>query len=131
MADTSPNVQPAALVSDQPEEIHSQHVTYRHDQHEETARRDAESSVEDAQVGADDGERDDDFEEEEETLGEGVEDGYETVDGVEGEGGEGGDVAGGEEGGLEEVEEEEGDAGVGEGQGAVLRGGCVGGLSGR
>lgn len=55
-------------------------------------------------------------------MGEGVEDGYETVDRVEGEGGEGGDVAGGEEGGLEEVEEEEGDAGVGEGEGAVL--GC-------
>ena len=54
-------------------------------------------------------------------MGEGVEDRYETVDGVEGEGGDGGDVAGGEEGGLEEIEEEKGDAGVGEGEGTVLR----------
>lgn len=121
MTDTSPNIQPTALIPNQPEEIHSQHVADRHDQHEKAARRNTESSVEDAQVGADDGERDDEFEDEEETLGEGVEDWDEAVDGVEGEGGEGGDVAGGEEGGLEEVEEEEGDAGVGEGEGAVLR----------
>ena len=55
-------------------------------------------------------------------MGERVEDWYEAVDGVEGEGGDGGDVAGGEEGGLEEVEEEQGNAGVGEGEGSVL--GC-------
>lgn len=121
MANTSPDIQPTPLIPDKPEEIHSQHVADRHDQHEETAGRDAESPVEDAEVGADDGEGDDEFEDEEETLGEGVEDWDEAVDGVEGEGSEGGDVAGGEEGGLEEVEEEEGNAGVGEGEGAVLR----------
>lgn len=37
----------------------------------------------------------------------GVEDGDETVDGVEREGGDGGYVAGGEEGGLDEEEEED------------------------
>ena len=121
MTDTGPDIQPAPFVPDQPEEIHRQHIANRHDEHEQTARRDAESSVEDAQVGADDGEGDDEFEDEEETLGERVEDWYEAVDGVEGEGGDGGDVAGGEEGGLEEVEEEQGYAGVGKGEGAVLR----------
>lgn len=52
-------------------------------------------------------------------MGEGIKDWNEAVDGVEGEGGDGSDVAGGEEGRLEEVEEKEGDAGVGEGEGAV------------
>lgn len=99
VADTGPDIQPAPLVPDQPEKVHRQDVANGHDQHEETARRDAEPSVEDAQVGADDGERDDEFEHEEESLGEGVEDWDEAVDGVEGEGGDGGDVAGGEEGG--------------------------------
>lgn len=130
MANASADIQPTALIPDQPEEIHRQHIANRHDEHEKTARRNTESSVEDAQVGADDGERDDDFEHEEEALGERVEDREEAVDGVEGEGGEGGDVAGGEESGLEEVEEEEGDAGVGEGEGAVWGCGCVGGFTG-
>ena len=106
MTNTSPDIQPAPFVPDQPEEIHRQHIANRHDEHEQTARRDAESSVEDAQVGADDGDGDDECEDEEETLGERVEDWYEAVDGVEGEGGDGGDVPRGEEGGLEEVEEE-------------------------
>ena len=52
-------------------------------------------------------------------MGEGGEDGEEAVDTFEGEGGDGGDVAGGEEGGLDEEEGVEGDAGVGEGEGAV------------
>lgn len=130
MTNTSPDIQPAPLIPNQPEEIHRQHVADGHDEHEQAAGRDAEPAVEDAEVGADDGEGDDEFEDEEEALGEGVEDWDEAVDGVEGEGGEGGDVAGGEEGGLEEVEEEEGDAGVGEGEGAVLGGGWVGGLAG-
>lgn len=122
MADTSANIQPAALIPDHPEEIQRQHVADGHDDHEQAARSDAQTAVQDAQVRGDEGERDEEFEEEEGALGEGVEDGDEAVDGVEGEGGDGGDVAGGEEGGLEEVEKEEGDAGVGEGEGSV--GGC-------
>lgn len=55
-------------------------------------------------------------------MGKGGEDGDEPVDGVEGEGGDGGNVAGGEEGGLEKVEEEEGDSAVGKGEGAVWGG---------
>ena len=49
-----------------------------------------------------------------------------------GEGGDGGDVAGGEEGGLEEEEEEEADAGVGECEGAVVASaqGVVAGVGG-
>jgi len=47
-------------------------------------------------------------------LREGVKDGDEAVDGVETEGRDGGNVASAEEGGLEEGEEKQGDAGVGE-----------------
>ena len=54
-------------------------------------------------------------------MGEGVKDGDQAVDGVERKGGDGGDVAGGEEGGLDEVEEEERGSEVGDGQ----RTGCV------
>ena len=64
-------------------------------------------------------------------MREGVEDRDQAVDGVKGEGGDGRDIANREEGGLDQVEEEEGDAGVGEGQGAVGRwfgGGCVVGI---
>lgn len=50
-----------------------------------------------------------------------VEDRDEPVDGVEGEGRNGGDVTGGEEGGLKEKEEEEGGAELAEGEGAVGR----------
>ena len=62
MANTSTDIQPAPLIPDQPEEVHSQHVADRHDQHEQAAGRDAEPAVEDAEVGADDGEGDDEFE---------------------------------------------------------------------
>lgn len=115
MADRRPDVQPAALVANHVEEIQRHDVADGHDDHEECRRRDAESVVEDSEICADDGEWDEDLEDEEGALGEGVEDGDEPGDAVEGEGGDGGDVAGAEEGGLEEEEEEEGDAGVGEG----------------
>lgn len=119
MANTRPDIQPTALIPNHPEEIHRQHIADAHDNHEHARGRDAEAAVQDAEVGADDGEGDEEFEEQEGALGEGVEDGDEAVDAVEGEGGDGGDVAGGEEGGLDEVEEEEGGADVGEGEGAV------------
>lgn len=123
MADTSADIQPTALIPHHPKEIQRQHVADGYDDHKQTAGGDAEPFVQDAEVGGDEGEGDEEFEEEEGALGEGVEDGDEPVDGVEGEGGDGGDVARGEEGGLEEVEEEEGDAGVGEGEWSV--GGAV------
>lgn len=119
MTNRGPDIQPAALIPDHPEEIQRQHVADGHDHHEERRRGDAEPPVEDAEVCADEGEGDEEFEEEEGALVEGGEDGDEAVDGVEGEGGDGADVPGGEEGGLEEEEEEEGDAGVGEGEGSV------------
>lgn len=55
-------------------------------------------------------------------MTEGLEDGDQAEDSVEGEGGDGGDVAGAEEGGVREVKEEEGDAGVGEVEGSDLEG---------
>lgn len=115
MADTGADIQPGALVADHPEEIQRHDVAEGHDQHEQRRRLQAQSEIEDAEVGGEDGEGDQDLEEEERALGEGVEDRDEPVDGVEAEGGDGRDVAGGEEGGLEEVEEEEGDAHVGDG----------------
>ena len=119
MADTGANIQPTALILHHPKEIQRQDIANSHDDHEQTTRRDAEPFIEDAEVGGDKGEGDEEFESQEGALGERVEDGDEAVDGVEGEGGDGGDVAGGEEGGLEEIEEEEGDASVGEGEGSV------------
>lgn len=119
MANTRPDIQPAPLIPHHPEEIQRQHIADGHDDHEETRWRDSEAAVQDTEVRGDEGEGDEEFEEEEGALGERVEDGDEPVDGVEGEGGYGGDVTGGEKGGLEEVEEEEGDAGVGEGEGSV------------
>ena len=59
-----------------------------------------------------------------------VEDGDEAVDAVEGKRGNGCDVPNGEEGGLDEVEEEECDAGVGEGQ-STVRSRRGGGLIGK
>lgn len=53
-------------------------------------------------------------------MAERVEDGDEAVDGIEGEGGYTGDVSGGEERGLQEEEEEQRDASVGEGESAVI-----------
>lgn len=129
MADTRPDIQPAALIPHQPKEIQRQHVADRHHAHEQRTRRQVpESAVQDAEVRADEGEGDEELEQEEGALGEGGEDGEEAVDAVEGEGGEGGDVGGGEEGGLEVVEEEEGGAEVGEGEGAV---GCGFAVRGR
>lgn len=119
MADTRPDIQPTALIPDHPEEIQRQDVADGHDEHEERAGGDAEAPVQDAEVGADEGEGHEQLEQEKGALREGREDGDEAVDGVEGEGGNGGDVAGGEEGGLQQVEEEEGDAGVGEGEGPI------------
>lgn len=55
-------------------------------------------------------------------MAEGVEEGDEAIDAIEGKGGDGGDVAGAEEGGLQEKEEEEGNASVGEVEGAVVVG---------
>ena len=48
-----------------------------------------------------------------------IKDRNEPVHGVEGEGGDGGLVAGAEEGGLEEKEEEEGDTGIAQRKDAV------------
>ncbi len=115
MADTGADIQPGALVADHPEEIQRHDVADGHDDHEQRGRLQAQAEIEDAEVGGDDGEGDQDLEDEERALREGVEDGEQPVDGVEAEGGDGRDVAGGEEGGLEQVEEEEGDAEVGDG----------------
>lgn len=119
MTDAGPDVQPAPFIPHHPKEIQRQHVADGHHHHEQAARRHTQPAVQDAEVGRDEGERDEEFQQEQGALGERVEDGDEPVDGVKGERGDGGDVAGGEEGRLEEVEEEEGDAAVGEGEGPV------------
>ena len=82
VADAGPDVEPAALVAHHPEEVHGQNIADGDDNHEQTAWRNAEAAVEDAEVGADEGERDEEFEKEEGALGERVEDGDEPVDGV-------------------------------------------------
>lgn len=75
MAQTGADIQPGALVADHPEEVHGEDVAEGHDEHEEGAGGDAEAAGQDTQVGADDGEGDEQLEEEERPLGEGVEDG--------------------------------------------------------
>lgn len=107
LTDTSPNIQPTALIPDHPKKVQSQDIAVRHNDHEQRARGQiSQSLVEDTEIGADEGEGDEEFQHEEGALAEGAEDRDQSVDAVEAEGRDGGDVAGGEEGGLEEVEEE-------------------------
>jgi hypothetical protein len=68
--------------------------------------------VENTQVGADDSEWDEDLVDKKGALRKGAEDGDKALDTVKGEGGYRGDVAGAEEGGLEEEVEKERDAGI-------------------
>lgn len=62
MTDGGADFEPGALVADHPEEVHRQHVAERHDEHEERAGGDAEPARQDAQVGANDGEGDEQLE---------------------------------------------------------------------
>jgi hypothetical protein len=126
------NLQPTALVPHLPKEPQSQIVPDAHDDSEQTAPAQAQTFGQDPEVCGDERERRKEFQEEQRALRKGVEDGDQAVDGVEGEGGDRGDVAGAEEGGLQEEEEEEADAGVGEGEGAVDAGleGAVAGVGG-
>lgn len=116
---TLANIQPRAIIPDLPKEPERQIIANPHDDSKQRSTPEFQAASQDTQVGGDEGKGGEDFEQEESALAEGVEDGEEAEDGVEGEGGDGGDVACAEEGGLQEVEEEEGDAGVGEGEGAV------------
>lgn len=100
MRDGSPDIQPAALVPYHVEEIQRQHICQTHDDHEKRTGRDAESTIQDAEIRGNEGERYHELQEEQGALAEGVEDGQKTKDGVETEGGDAGDVAGAEEGGL-------------------------------
>ena len=61
---TCPNIQPAPLIPNKPEEIHSQDITDSDHNHEQAARRNPQSPIEDAEIGANDNERDDEFEHE-------------------------------------------------------------------
>ncbi|KFZ20607.1 hypothetical protein V502_03120 [Pseudogymnoascus sp. VKM F-4520 (FW-2644)] len=121
MTNRTPNLQPTPLIPDRPKEVHSKTIPHPHNQHKQRARRHTKPFVEDSQIRRDEREGNQQFEEQQPALREGVEDGEEPVDAYQAEGGDGGDVAGGEEGGLEEGEEEEGDAEVGEGERAVGR----------
>jgi len=97
MTNSHADIEPRALVAHHIEEVQRHHVGDGHDHHEERAGRDFEAAVEDTQVSADDGEGDQDLQDEERALAEGAEDGDEPTDAVEGEGGDGGNVAGAEE----------------------------------
>lgn len=130
MTNGRPDIQPTPLIPHHVKKIQRQHVPERDHDHEQRARRDAQATVQHAEGGGHDGKGGEELEHEQGALGEGVEDGDEAVDCVEGEGRDGGDVAGAEEGALQEEEEEEGGAGVGEGEGAVGGGCCRGGGGG-
>ncbi|KFY85710.1 hypothetical protein V500_08184 [Pseudogymnoascus sp. VKM F-4518 (FW-2643)] len=121
MTNRTPNLQPTPLIPDRPKEVHSQTISHSHNKHKQRTRRHTKPFVEDSQIRRDEREGDQQFEEQQPALGEGVEDGEEPVDAYQAEGGDGGDVSGTKKGGLEEGEEEEGDAEVGEGERAVGR----------
>lgn len=114
------NVQPTPLIPDHEKETQRHDVADGHDHHEQRRRSDAEPPVQNPKVGAHDGERNEDLEDEQGALGKGVEDRDEAGHGVETEAGYGGDVARGEEGGLEEEKEEERNAGIGQRKCSVI-----------
>lgn len=62
MTDRGADFEPGALVADHPEEVHREHIGKGHDEHEERAGGDTEPARQDAQVGADDGEGDEQLE---------------------------------------------------------------------
>lgn len=64
MTDTGPDIQPTPLIPDHPKEIQRQHVTNGHDHHEQTTRRYTQPAVQNPQVGGDEGEGDEEFEQE-------------------------------------------------------------------
>ena len=82
VTDSHANVQPGALVPHHVEEIQGHHVRDGHDDHEQGAWCDLQASIENAQVGTDDGEGDKDLQDEKGTLREGVEDGDKTANTV-------------------------------------------------
>lgn len=114
MTDGGADFEPGALVADHPEEVHGQHVAKGHDEHEERAGGDADPARQNAQVGADDGEGDEQFEQEQGALGERVEDRNEPVHRIKRKGRDGRHVAGREEGRLKEEEKEESGTEVGQ-----------------
>lgn len=98
MTNRCTNLEPRSIVANHVEEVECRNVRYRHDGHEQCARSDFEAFIQDAQIGADDGKGDHKFQDKQGALAEWVEDGDEAIDAVEGEGGNGGDVACAEEG---------------------------------
>ncbi len=75
MADTGADIEPATLIFHHPKKIQRQNIADGHDDHEQTARGDAEPFIEDAEVGGDESEGDEEFESQEGALREWIEDG--------------------------------------------------------
>lgn len=97
MTNRGADFEPRAIVANHVEEVQRRDIRYRHDGHEQCARSDFKAFVEDAKIGADDGKRDHQFQNEEGTLTERIKNGDEAVDAVKGEGGDRGNVACAEE----------------------------------
>lgn len=119
MADRRPDLQPRSLIPHHVEEVQRHDVRDRHDHHEQRTGRHLQPAVQDPQVRADDGERDEELEDQQRPLAERVEDGDQAVDAVQREGRDRGDVAGAEKGRLEQVEEEQRHSGVGYGKSTI------------
>lgn len=94
MADARADIQPAPLVPHKPKKIQRQDVTDRHDHHEQTGRCNVEPSVEDAEIGGNDGERNHELQNKESGLRKWVKDRDEAVNAVERKGGYRSDIAG-------------------------------------
>lgn len=92
-ANTLANLQPRPLIADFPEEAQREIISNPHDDGEERSAAKSETLCEDAEICGDEGKGREEFEDQKGALGERVEDGDEAVNGIEGEGRDGGDVA--------------------------------------
>ena len=76
MTNAGTDIQPTTLVPDHEEEVQCHDVADGHHHHEKRAWSDTETAVQDSKVSADDSKRDNDLQDQQSTLREGVEDWY-------------------------------------------------------
>lgn len=112
MTDTGSNLEPGAIISDEVEKVECHHIGSRKSQKEQREGRQFQRSTQDTEDGRDQEEGDQDLENQEGSHKEGVEDCRQAEDGLEREGGEGGDIARAKEGDVDEEEEEDCGAGI-------------------
>lgn len=112
MTDTGSNLEPGAIVPNQVEKVECHDVGGSKTQQEQREGWQFQRPTQDAEDGRDQEEGDQDFYNQKGPHEEGVEDRGQAEDGLEREGGQGGNVARAKEGNIDEEEEENCGAGV-------------------